>query len=162
MMKLFSQPGRPVLSGCLALVATVSMAQPFSHSVHAATIDDPSLSAPVGTIWVQSTGFGKKEVPAQLDAEKAAMETVVFQGIAGTQFSMPLVADESGSRKDHAEFYTDFFDQQGFRAFVNKTQKVSGLVKFKGGKKLETRMLVDMNGLRRHLEDKGLIKKFGM
>jgi len=36
------------------------------------------------------------------------------------------------------------------------------LVKFKGGKKMDTRMLVDVNGLRKHLEDKGVIRKFGM
>ncbi len=151
-----------LLAGMLLLASVVTQAQAYSHSVHAATIDDPSLATPVGMVWVQSTGFGKKDVIAQLDAEKAAMETLVFQGIAGTQFSMPLVADEAASRRDHAEFYTSFFDQQGFRAFVNKTQAVQGLTKFKGGKKLETRVLVDVNGLRKHFEDKGLIKKFGM
>ncbi len=150
------------LLAVLALAPLGAFAQPFAHAVHAATIDDASLSAPTGMVWIQSTGFGKKEVIAQLDAEKAAMETLVFQGIAGTQFSMPLVADESTSRRDHAEFYAGFFEQQGFRAFVSKTQKMSGLVKFKGGKKMDTRMLVDVNGLRKHLEDKGIIKKFGM
>ena len=146
----------------LASAPIAVFAQPFSHAVHAATIDDASLSAPTGMVWIQSTGFGKKEVIAQLDAEQAAMETLVFQGISGTQFAMPLVADQSASRRDHAEFYTTFFEQQGFRAFVNKTQQMSGLVKFKGGKKMDTRMLVDVNGLRKHLEDKGVIRKFGM
>lgn len=162
MMNVFPGMGRKVLLPCLVLLANAALAQPFAHAVHAATIDDPSLSAPVGMIWVQSTGFGKKEAEAQLDAEKAAMETVVFQGVPGTQFSMPLVADESGSRKEHVDFYAGFFEQQGFRAFVSKTQKVSGLTKIKGGKKLETRLLVDMNGLRKHLEDNHVIKKFGM
>jgi hypothetical protein len=150
------------LSAVLVMAPITSFAQPFSHSVHSATIDDPSLTAPVGMVWIQSTGFGKKETIAQLDAEKAAMETLIFQGVAGTQFAMPLVADESGSRKEHADVYTGFFEQQGFRAFVSKTQTVSGLTKFKGGKKMETRMLVDVNGLRKYLEDKGVIKKFGM
>ncbi len=146
----------------LSALRSVALAQPFSHSVHAASIDDPSLTTPIGMVWIQSTGFGKKEVIAQLDAEKAAMETLVFQGVAGTQFAMPLVADESASRKDHADFYTGFFDQQGFRAYVNKTQTTEALTEFKGGKKMGTRVLVDVNGLRKHLEDKGIIKKFGM
>ncbi len=154
---------RSVLSVSVLLAAgTVAFAQPFSHSVHRASMDDPSLTTPIGMVWIQSTGFGKKEVIAQLDAEKAAMETLVFQGIAGTQFAMPLVADESVSRKDHADFYTGFFDQQGFRAFVNKTETTESLTKFKGGRKMGTRILVDVNGLRKHFEDKGIIKKFGM
>lgn len=137
-------------------------AQPFSHAVRAATIDDPSLTAPVGMIWVQSTGFGKKVMDAQLDAETAAMETVVFQGIAGTQFSMPLVTDEAESRKAHADFYDGFFAKQGFRAFVTKTQTTQPLTKFKGGKQMGTRILIDMNALRKHFEDKGVLRKFGM
>lgn len=161
-MKAISPMGRVVLPIGLCLMAAGAMAQPFSHAVHSATIDDPSMGAPVGMIWVQATGFGKKEVIAQLDAEKAALEEVLFRGIAGTQFSMPLVPNESASRAEHADFYTRFLDQQGFRAFVSKTQAVQGLTKFKGGKKLETRLLVDMNGLRKHLEDNNVIRKFGM
>ena len=146
----------------LSAARTAAFAQPFSHSVHAASIDDPSLTTPIGMVWIQSTGFGKKEVVAQLDAEKAAMETLVFQGGGCKQCAMTVGADESASRKDHADFYAGFCDQQGFRAFVNKTQTTEALTKFKGGKKMGTRVLVDVNGLRKHLEDKGIIKKFGM
>lgn len=148
----------------LALVCSFSLiveAQPFSHSVHAASIDEPSLATPVGTVWIQSTGYGKKEIIAQLDAEKAALEALIFQGIASTQFILPLVADEPASRKDHADFYKAFFDEQGFRVFVTKTELVSGLEKFKGGKKLTTRLLVDVHGLRRHFETNKIIGGLG-
>lgn len=145
-----------------AVAGTSLLAQPYSHEVRSATIDDPSLTAPVGMIWIQAVGFGKKEVDAQRDAEVAALEALLFQGIANTQFSMPMVEGEAASREQHAAFYKIFFDQQGFRQFVSKTQLVQGLTKFKGGRKLVTRILVDVNGLRRHLTSNGVIRKFGM
>lgn len=146
----------------VALSGSLLQAQPYSHEVRSATIDDPSLTAPVGMIWIQAVGFGKKEVEAQRDAEVAALEALLFQGIANTQFSMPMVEGGVASREQHAAFYKTFFEQQGYRQFVSKTQLVQGLTKFKGGRKLVTRVLVDVNGLRRHLESNGVIRKFGM
>lgn len=137
-------------------------AQPFSHEVRAATIDAPGLDTPTGMVWIQAVGFGKKETIAQRDAEVAAMSALLFQGIASTQFSMPMVANEAASRAQHQAFYDGFFEKDGYRTFISKTQLVSGLAKFKGGRKLTTRVLVDVNGLRRHLESNGVIPKFGM
>ena len=155
---------RSAVMACVAIasIGAALQAQPYSHEVRSATIDDPSLTAPVGMIWIRAVGFGKKEVEAQRDAEVAALEALLFQGIANTQFSMPMVEGGVASREQHAAFYKTFFEQQGFRQFVSKTQLVQGLTKFKGGRKLVTRVLVDVNGLRRHLESNGVIRKFGM
>lgn len=137
--------------------------QPYSHEVHASQVDDANLKSDPGTVWITSVGFGANEIKAQRDAEKAAVGILIFQGLPGTQFTLPMVDNEAASRTEHAELYKALFDDEGYRTFVMKTASISGLTKMKkGGKKLETRILVDVNGLRRHLENNKVIRKFGL
>jgi hypothetical protein len=147
----------------LACGGRLLIAQPFSHEVHASQQDDARLKTAPSTLWVTATGFGPNEVKAQADAEKAIFETLLFQGIAGTQHATPMVPNGPASKSQHATFYTTFFDELGYRPFVTNTVALSGLLKLKkGGKKLDTRILIDINALRRHLEENGIVAKFGM
>lgn len=114
-----------------------------------------------GTLWVQAAGFGKKPEAARLDAEMAAFRHILFQGIPGTPYNLPMVPDESVSKRDHAAFYKGFFEKDGYREFI-MTSNTGPLNKVDGNKRMDIQMKVNMDALRRHLEKNEIIRKFGL
>mgnify|MGYP001301455864 CR=1 FL=1 len=114
-----------------------------------------------GTLWLNATGYGTDAGNARKDAEKAAFRKILFQGIPGSQWNMPMVPDESVSKRDHASFYTSFLDGGGYSEMILSSSP-GPLNKVEGNNKLETRLKVDMNALRRHLEKNDIIRKFGL
>ncbi len=114
-----------------------------------------------GTLWIQGSGYGKKPEVARLDAEKAIFRHLLFQGIPGTTYNLPMVPDESISKRDHAAFYTGFFEKGGYREFI-MTSSTGALNKVVGNKRMDVQMKVNVNALRTHLEKNDIMRKFGL
>ena len=73
----------------IALSGSLLQAQPYSHEVRSATIDDPSLTAPVGMIWIQAVGFGKNDPGSCLRNALLPNKSVEAAGKGGHDIPVP-------------------------------------------------------------------------
>lgn len=145
---------------CLAVACGSSTPVVHHNEVRKADVSSEETVEP-GTLWVNASGYGKDEPAAIHDAEKAAFSHLLFQGIPGTQWNLPMVPNESVSKRDNAAFYTGFFDGKGYRDFVMSSTP-GPLNKVGGADRLDTRIKVNVQALRMHLEKNNIIRKFGL
>ncbi len=115
-----------------------------------------------GTVTVVSTGFGKNRAVSAEDALKQAFTTLLFQGIAGSQYELPLVAPEK--KKDAV--IRDLLDKE-YRSFVIENNLVQEDKKSRRqdgarGKMTIHKITINCDALKRYLESKGVIRKFGI
>lgn len=144
----------------LGLLVGCSSSQPVVQRNEVSRVEQSSETEP-GTLWVKATGYGKDEAAATHDAHMAAVKHLLFQGIPGTPWNLPMVPDESISKRDHATFYTQFLDQKGYRDFVMSSNSTP-LVKVEGSKRLESTVKLNVQAMRMHLEKNNIIRKFGL
>lgn len=123
-------------------------------------VKNSQFATETGTILVHATGYGNTEYNATVNAEKAAFNTLLFKGVPGSQYYLPLVEKEAESMEAHKDFYKNFFDNGGYKSFVVSTNS-SPLVKVKGNKKIESDIKINVLSLRTNLEQNNIIRKFG-
>lgn len=121
-------------------------------------------SAAAGTITVVSTGFGKKNAESIQDSFKEAFYTLLFRGIAGSPYELPMIPNESEKKNDPAIIA---LLGEGYSSFVTASslQSEDKKVKGKGGAKgvmTVNRITINCDALRRHLEQTKVIRKFGI
>ncbi|HEY4334533.1 MAG TPA: hypothetical protein VGM89_01510 [Puia sp.] len=117
----------------------------------------------VGVITVVSDGFGKNIKESNSDALAGAFYTLLFRGLPGSAYELPMVPHEEEKKNDptvvallkggYGSFVMD--DRlQGRSKTTKKADGVSGIA---------TTHLVTINcaALRRYLEEKVVIRKFG-
>lgn len=115
-------------------------------------------------ITLRSTGYGKNKKEAVRNAEKNAFDVLLFKGILGSPFAKPIIAEkESRVKAMHASYFSKLYDQDAYKNFVIHSSIISS-----GSKDKQTRqfiagveLTINVPSLRRDLEQKGLIKKFG-
>jgi len=121
-------------------------------------------SMPVtGTITVTSFGFGKNKAISSGDASAAAINALLFVGIPGSQYELPMVPDQS---KKNDPVIKDLFDG-AYSPFITesillseaKLTKRSDGVK---GKSAQYKITINCEALRRYLEKNNVIRKFGL
>lgn len=117
-----------------------------------------------GTITVSSTGFGKKGDQTLKDAEYNAFYALLFRGIPGSQYELPMIANES-EKKDNSVVksllnggYKSYVTEATLQDVDIKTKKEDG----KKGKATTYKITINCDALRRHLETNGVIRKFGI
>lgn len=115
------------------------------------------------TVTFRVTGYGKKVKLATEDAELSAVKTLCFIGAAGTSFRLPLVSQgQTKAEKDYSDFFDNFYGDN-YRNFIETSSVV---VPFgKDGEKRKCITLdvrVRASQLRTHLEQSGVIRKFGL
>lgn len=150
----------PLCIGLAMAMVSCSSSQPVAMRNEVSKVDQPAESEP-GTIWVKASGYGRDEVSAVHDAQMAAVRHLLFQGIPGTPWNLPMVPDESVSKRDHAEFYERFLDQKGYRDFIMSSSSTP-LTKVEGGKRLDSTIKLNVQGIRTYLEKNDIIRKFGL
>lgn len=114
-----------------------------------------------GTIAVKSTGYGKNQTDAVLDAQKNAFNVLLFKGLPGTELNVPLIENENEAKSKHAAYFKKFFDEMNFKTFMMSSTESSNLIKMKGTKKIIVDVKINYNSLRKDLEQNQLIRKFG-
>lgn len=114
------------------------------------------------TITLSSVGFGKRVVQAEANAERNAFEKLLFRGIPGSQFGNPMVGPPS-VRDRHPDYFRRFFDEQGYRAFVTQTVRLTPGSRDRRTKRVRLAVEVTINyhSLRKDLEEHGIKHKFG-
>lgn len=117
-----------------------------------------------GTISLISTGFGKTRAKSSADAAAHAFYTLLFRGIPGSQYELPVISNENEKKNDPAvkkllsEGYSSFVTENIFKSEDSKTKRKDGAK----GKMTVHKITINCDALRKHLEDNGVIRKFGI
>lgn len=115
-----------------------------------------------GVIGVKSLGFGTNRSKAIADAQKNAFNVILFKGIPGTELNVPLIPNESTARKQHGDYFTNFFEKEYYNMYMMSSTESSNLIKVKGGgQKIFVDIKINYVSLRRDLEQNNVIRKFG-
>ncbi len=116
-----------------------------------------------GSITVESIGFGKNKAESEIDSKSSALYAVIFRGIAGSQYNIPMIKDEGLAEAN--ETVKEILETN-FNSFISSAELISAekknrkLDKIKGLEVVE-RITINCDGLRRYLEQKNVIRKFG-
>ncbi|AHF13664.1 hypothetical protein BARVI_03655 [Barnesiella viscericola DSM 18177] len=122
------------------------------------------VSDGTGTISLRVLSYGKKSKEAMNNAEKVAIQTILFRGIPGSnQVEYPLVGvNEKAIQEQHGAYFKELFDKERYHSFIISNVPISQFEKDATKKK---RIIVDVKvnirALRLDLEQNGIIRKFG-
>lgn len=150
----------PLIIGLI--LATQAFAQHSNADLyHGFVKNEPG--AEMGMLSVSSSGFGRKKSDCMKDAYKEAFSAILFQGIPGSQYELPLVAD--GDKKDHPAIKSLL--DEGYMNFVAESSTISDSKKTKRkdgarGLMIVQKITVNYEALRKYLEQNQIIKKFGI
>ncbi len=117
-----------------------------------------------GTVTVSAIGIGKKKFESIQDAARNAFFALLFRGIPGSKYKSPLITNEA-EFKNHPvileilnEGYVSFLSNSTLKSETKKTKKEDGV------KGIETinNFTINYDALRRYLEQKKVIRKFGI
>lgn len=108
-------------------------------------------------IILSSQGRAESKNRAVYYAERNAFENLFFKGIPNTNQESPMVSDETSAGGVKALQLAE----DGYERFImdSYTANVNGGA---GGYLVEQVVKIDLRGLRNHLENEGISKKFGL
>ena len=116
-----------------------------------------------GVIVVVSNGFGKDIRKSNANAFAGAFYALLFRGIPGSAYELPMVPNETQMKANSV--ITALLDG-GYNAFVmedNMRDEIKTTKKKDGANGISTTHLITINcdALRRYLEERSVIRKFG-
>lgn len=117
-----------------------------------------------GTITVTASGFAKKKPESMANASSNAFYTLMFRGIPGSQYKSPMIPNEQEFKNNPVVVeilkggYASFLTDSSLQSEAKLKRKEDGV------KGIQTQMVmtINCNALRRYLEDKKIIRKFGL
>jgi hypothetical protein len=152
-MKHFSTA---LFSLTLLLFTACNSAKTISGEVNFIASPEP------GTVMVSVGGYGPSKPQAIRNAEANAFSTLIFKGIPGSQQQLPMVPDEKTSRQQHGDYLEQFFNG-GYKPFMMLSESQSAYAAGrKGRKNITQRVKINVDALRRELEQRGIVRKFGL
>ena len=113
------------------------------------------------TVTLLSQDHGDTDDSAVFNAKKLAFQNLFFRGISGSPFNDPLIGiDEREAFNTHKVYLNDFYSNRMESFIISATENVE---KIKGGERLaKVNLKVILRALRTDLEEKEIIKKFGL
>jgi hypothetical protein len=115
-----------------------------------------------GTILLQSQGYGNTKANALENAEINAFNNVVFKGIPGSAYRVPLIDNEQNAKQTHNDYFQQLFSEKKYKAFLLSSSAQSDFkLKTSGQSNLTSLVKIDVQALRKDMEQKGVIRKFG-
>jgi hypothetical protein len=116
-----------------------------------------------GTILVSAAGYGTSKPDAIGNAESNAFNNLIFRGIPGSQHQLPMVQNEGEVRKQHSTYFSNLLDSGGYKTFMMTSEEQSGFVAArKNQKNILIKVKINVDALRRDMEQQGVIRKFGL
>ncbi len=114
------------------------------------------------TLTLHETGIGKNEAEAITDASLNAFEQLLFRGIPDSDQPEALIGtNENEIRSKNSDYFNQFYKQR-FGTFILSTQPTIPLQKLpKGKKRIEVDITINLNALKKDLEENNIIRKFG-
>lgn len=122
------------------------------------------LSSDGTSLSVRSVGYDKKKDKAVEAAEQAAVMSLLFRGIPGSQQSLPLIGtDEAAIIKAHQAYFDVFLKEKRYKGFITSSIPVSKFGKDASGRKfISMDITINLKALRADLEQQDIIRKFGI
>lgn len=115
-----------------------------------------------GTIEVNAAGYGRTKKEAISNSERNAFYNLLFKGIPGSQYALPMVTDAENVKKQHPKYFTQLLDEGGYKRFMMRSDLQTGFAPIqRGSENAVNRIKIDVTGLRRDLESNQIIRKFG-
>lgn len=111
-----------------------------------------------GAIAVKSVGYGNNRVNATADAQKNAFQVILFRGLPD---SSPLVENEGVAKVKSRDYFYEFFEKAQYKTFMMSSTESTNLISIKGGYKISVDVKINLNALRKDLEQNQVIRKFG-
>jgi hypothetical protein len=140
----------------LLLLNACNSAKTISGEVNFIAAPEP------GTVMVSAGGYGPTKPLAIQNAEANAFNTLIFKGIPGSQQQLPMVSDELNSRKKQAAYF-DALLSGGYKPFLMLSESQSDYAAGrKGRKNISQRVKINVDALRRDMEQHGVTRKFGL
>jgi hypothetical protein len=121
------------------------------------------VSGTEGTIIMRSIGVGSNQMEAIADAEKSAINVILFRGLPESIQKTALIGTSESEEMDkHKDYFEKFYSQKRYRTFIMFSIPVSNLIKQNGGQKsIAADVKVNLVALRKDLEQNNIIRKFG-
>lgn len=114
-------------------------------------------------IALQSKGYGKNYNEAIIDAEKRAVEQLLYRGVANSSSNLPIlpISGVSTAQKNQIEQY---FRELAYRKHLTYIQRSEVKDRDKPARMVisEVMVKIDLLSLRRDMEQLGIIPKFGL
>ena len=96
------------------------------------------------------------------EAQKFAMKTILFKGIANSNsLNVPLIPNENQTLSEHKDYFNNFFEKGFYKTFFLYSHENDLSKNVRGKKELDVIMKININALRRDLEQNNIIRKFG-
>ncbi|CAA9202152.1 hypothetical protein [Flavobacterium collinsii] len=121
------------------------------------------VSGNAGTITMRAIGSGKKQQDAISEAEKNAINVLLFRGLPESEQKSALIgSNESEEIEKHKEYFDQFYTQKRYKTFIMSSIPVGDFARQNGGVKSQTLdVKVNLLALRTDLEQNNIIRKFG-
>ncbi len=121
------------------------------------------VSGNEGTIIMRSVGVGSNQMEAIADAEKSAINVILFRGLPESVQKIALIGTSESEEMDkHKDYFKQFYDQKRYKTFIMSSIPVSDLIKQNGGQKIiAADVKVNLVALRKDLEQNNIIRRFG-
>lgn len=121
------------------------------------------ISEKEGAIVMRSIGVGANQQEAIADAEKRAINVILFRGLPESSQKIALIGtNESEEMAKQKAYFDKFYNQFRYRTFIMSSIPVSDLQRQNGGvKSLAVDIKVNLVALRKDLEQNNIIRKFG-
>lgn len=115
------------------------------------------------TVTFRVTGYGKNVKLATEDAELSAVKMLCFVGANGTQFRLPLVSmGQAKAENENSDFFNILYGGK-YRNYIESSSVVIPFGKDAAKRKCITLdVCVRATQLRTHIEQSGVIRKFGL
>ncbi len=114
-----------------------------------------------GSILIRSSGQGESESKAVLNSETKAFNTLFFYGFPSSVQTRPMIENESEAKRLNSKFFDDFYENGEYRNFIINSYNYTGVQKTGKYYYLNRDIKINLRSLRTHLENKGIIRKFG-
>lgn len=120
-------------------------------------------SSEKGTIMVSAAGYGKSKPDAINNAETSAFKNLIFRGIPGSQYQLPIVPNEAEARKQHNTYFENLLANGKYKSFMMLSEELSAFSPAnKNQKNILMKVKINVDALRRDMEQQGVVRKFGL
>lgn len=123
------------------------------------------LSDSNNIVLLRATAYGKNSEEALSNAELSAIKTLLFRGIPNSNKvqSILIGVNEQEIQNQHSGYFSELFGNKRYRSFILSSSPVTQYNKdVTGAKSITTDIKLNVNALRRDLEQNGVIRKFGL
>ncbi len=112
-----------------------------------------------GTILLTAAGYGSSQSEAITNAEINAFRTLIFKGVPGSQYHLPIIKDEASALHTHSGYFKHLLDAGGYKSFLMQSESNAN---YSSKATLTQRIKINVASLRRDMEGQGVIRKFGL